>query len=980
MKIRKRIKASQITAILLAAVVGASALITMQPEATNASILNQKYRFIDTNYAIPSSNVTIVDPNGNDTTGDGSQLKPYKTLQKAYSSTVTGGTVVMNSGIYRQPHMFIDRTVTIQAAPHAEVWIKGTRVVTNWVQSGSVWIASGWAPNFCNGYFQGNTSLSCTTNPNPAVEGMAAYPSQVFFNEQPLTEVTSQAAVGPGQFYIDSAGQRVIVGSNPGGQTVEVSEHQRALSITATNVQLLGINFAQYSPQQGWQRTGQTLDVGPCQVYVANGNILIENMVMVQSAAYGLSTSGANVTVRNSQFIDNGANGMGSNRGDNLLVENNKFINNNSAGFNVTSCGDYCGVSDIKITHAENITFRGNFLSGTVGPGFWCDEGCIDTKVINNFASGVTGESIFYEVSSQAIIAGNIVEGSGNGGITVASSDHVQVYNNTLTRSKRPLRVYEDPRVASCNKYVIGTGCTAPENWSMSKGLTWSTTNLIVRNNIFSRAMAVSGENQLVRFQGVVKQDGSEVWAGDMLDAMDHNAYFRNSASDWHTVWYATSAPTIYFSLANFQTGTGFGQNSYDQVVATVSNPNFVNESLGLTDLQNSNYNLASGSPYLNYGAPLPTDVATAMGWPSGVPVNVGALNNQYMSLPLATTPMLQVMITSPIVGASLTGTPTLTVSLANDNPISKVEYFADGTKIGESTSSPFSFNWNTSTATNGDQALTAVVTDSLGNTATSSAVYVTVANAGTVPSAPQNLTLTPGNNQITASWTAPASDGGSPITGYVARISGNGGTTWLQTQNVAGTTYTFTGLDPSVTYTVEVWATNLNGASPSVLTTGRPQYVTLTMPGTNPSLSVTPGSTPSFSSTSLSTTVASSGTYQMTMSTNSASTALTNGSNTIPASSGTVASPITMAADTWGFRVDNSFGFGAGPTTASSNAAALPFTWAGVPPVTSPAIISLGTSATAGRTHTIWFGVGASAGKPSGSYTQTLVITVVGG
>lgn len=40
----------------------------------------------------------------------------------------------------------------------------------------------------------------------------------------------------------------------------------------------------------------------------------------------------------------------------------------------------------------------------------------------------------------------------------------------------------------------------------------------------------------------------------------------------------------------------------------------------------------------------------------------------------------------------------------------------------------------------------------------------------GAIPGAPTALNATPGNNQVSLSWTAPASDGGSAITDYTVR------------------------------------------------------------------------------------------------------------------------------------------------------------------------------------------------------------------
>lgn len=87
------------------------------------------------------------------------------------------------------------------------------------------------------------------------------------------------------------------------------------------------------------------------------------------------------------------------------------------------------------------------------------------------------------------------------------------------------------------------------------------------------------------------------------------------------------------------------------------------------------------------------------------------------------------VSVTAPANGASIPLPATIKLSAAasdTDGTISKVEFFLNATKIGESLAAPFEFAW---TATPGNQILTATASDNDGSTSTSLPVSFTVTN-----------------------------------------------------------------------------------------------------------------------------------------------------------------------------------------------------------------------------------------------------------
>ena len=137
-----------------------------------------------------------------------------------------------------------------------------------------------------------------------------------------------------------------------------------------------------------------------------------------------------------------------------------------------------------------------------------------------------------------------------------------------------------------------------------------------------------------------------------------------------------------------------------------------------------------------------------------------------------------------------------------------------------------FSSDWNTITSVNGQPITSA-------------------------PSAPQNLLSSSGNTQISLSWSAPLSNGNSPITGYnIYRSTSSGTETFLASTGTA-TNYVDTSVTNGLTYYYTVTAVNAVGESArsneASATASAPASVLLVSGFPNP---VTSGTSQSFTVT----------------------------------------------------------------------------------------------------------------------------------
>ena len=179
------------------------------------------------------------------------------------------------------------------------------------------------------------------------------------------------------------------------------------------------------------------------------------------------------------------------------------------------------------------------------------------------------------------------------------------------------------------------------------------------------------------------------------------------------------------------------------------------------------------------------------------------------------------VTLTQPANGATFAAPATVSLAAAasDDGTITRVEFFDGAAKLGEDTTSPYSFTWGGVGA--GTYTLTARATDDLGTSTTSAPSTITVSAANTAPI----VSITSPANGAIFSWkptisiTATASDPG----GSVTRVEFRNGATLLGQDTSAPYAFTWKNVPPG-SHTLTARATDNAGA----VTTSSPVGITV--------------------------------------------------------------------------------------------------------------------------------------------------------
>jgi hypothetical protein len=158
------------------------------------------------------------------------------------------------------------------------------------------------------------------------------------------------------------------------------------------------------------------------------------------------------------------------------------------------------------------------------------------------------------------------------------------------------------------------------------------------------------------------------------------------------------------------------------------------------------------------------------------------------------------VSLTAPTAGASLVGSATVSATASDNVGVTSVQLLLDGAALGPPlTTAPYTYNWDTTTATNGSHTLGARASDAAGNIGTASTVSVTSSNPPSI-SAVTIGSITPVGAAV--SWNT-----NTPATSQVEYgvTTAYGSTTTLDATLVTAHLQSLTGLTPNTLYNCAV-------------------------------------------------------------------------------------------------------------------------------------------------------------------------------
>jgi parallel beta-helix repeat protein len=400
-------------------------------------------------------------------------VSPGESLQSVINSAKPGDVITLRGGTYRQPMIDVrssgakDAPITIQGAPGEKVVLKGSRVVTNWLQHDkvhSIWKLGNWKINsqqlFCDGKPLQQIGVQNRWNTEIAFDNYVCLPPQ----GKDLSDLSSTqfaTKYSGGAFFYDKNSAtlyaRLPQNANPNRKLMEASTEMAVLrGHMASYVHLKNLTLSHCNGTADGLRHGV--------LWIGGQGWNVEDCTISWGDAGGVHLIGENHTLRNCRIENNGFVGidvLGANEASNWdryttrTSQNLLFENLTLTGNNYRRAFDQWHAGGAKIIPGvRGATFRGCTVKNNLGAGLWFDTDWGDNLVENNLVDGNTC-GIWWEISETLpgdrhgiIIRNNRVLNSRDQGIYVSAASEAIIENNTCHNNNFDIVLHGMPRVA----------------------------------------------------------------------------------------------------------------------------------------------------------------------------------------------------------------------------------------------------------------------------------------------------------------------------------------------------------------------------------------------------------------------------------------------------------------------------------------------------------------------------------------------------
>jgi hypothetical protein len=467
----------------------------------------------------------------------------------------------------------------------------------------------------------------------------------------------------------------VYSAEDPGVRYSGVEVQQRQFCVSTNDHSYLHFNGvdALYSANAGYDSNNDHTVSNQRGCIIENSEIGFIGGVTGQQYGFGIAMSYSDLTIRQNEIHHCGRRGISVNMEytsspwtvENILIEKNTFhggSHTTSLDMTVNNGGSSCSISGVIFRY--NLVYEEQGLTvpyPSVQMWYQCYSG-----------SGTIDNVYIYS---------NIFKYWRENCIATESRTlkNVYIYNNTF---------YEHNTAPSRLGYTYGI-------YSDSDN---SNLKINVRNNIFYSTLSndSNGNGSFVTLYGISTSHYS----------CDYNLYYRLSNS--LRILLVNGTGYYMNTISSLRSATGWEINS-----PLPSNPLFVSS---------ADLHLQAGSPAIGKGTLLPI-ASDYEGKPLSNPCDIGSLA---FLLTGNTCPVIT--ITSPVKSSSYSAPADITINAVAsdaDGSIAKVAFFNGMTKLGETSSYPYSFVWKSVPA--GTYSLVAVTTDNRNTTGVSAPVSFTV-------------------------------------------------------------------------------------------------------------------------------------------------------------------------------------------------------------------------------------------------------------